>query len=120
MAVGTSSVVTNLAQSGSKAYWRNRQLGINMDTLALKQTAAELRKQLETYKEKELVARALYAEMENLISAAERGDIHTEIEARDIPGQRIMDESNLREYRELSTAYSNFMLSLSMAVAQTL
>jgi hypothetical protein len=83
-----------------------------MDTLALKQTAAELRKQLETYKEKEPAARALYAEMENLISAAERGDIHTEIEARDIPGQRIMDESNLREYRELSTAYSNFYVEL--------
>jgi predicted nucleic acid-binding Zn-ribbon protein len=83
-----------------------------MDTLALKHIAAELRKQLETYKEKEPAARALYAEMENLISAAERGDIHTEIEARDIPGQRIMDESNLREYRELSTAYSNFYVEL--------
>ncbi|OQR36766.1 hypothetical protein BWR59_03620 [Pseudomonas sp. Bc-h] len=67
-----------------------------MDTLALKQTAAELRRQPEIYKEKEPAARALYAEVEDLISAAERGEINTEIEARDMPGHRIINESGGR------------------------
>jgi hypothetical protein len=83
-----------------------------MDILALKQTAIELRKQLELYKEKEPAALTLYEQMEYLISAAERGEIKTQVEARDIPGHRIMDESNLRKYRELSDAYSNFYVEL--------
>ena len=83
-----------------------------MDILALKQTAIELRKQLEFYKEKEPAALTLYEQMEYLISAAERGEIKTQVEARDIPGHRIMDESNLRKHRELSDAYSNFYVEL--------
>jgi len=83
-----------------------------MDILALKQTAIELRKQLALYKEKEPAARALYEQMESLISAAERGEINAQVEARDIPGHRIMDESNLRSYRALSVAYSNFYVEL--------
>ncbi|MBV7572743.1 hypothetical protein KW846_08585 [Pseudomonas sp. PDM32] len=83
-----------------------------MDILALKQAAIELRKQLELYKEQESAALALYEQMEYLISAAERGEINTQVEARDIPGHRIMDESNLRKYRELSDAYSNFYVEL--------
>jgi len=83
-----------------------------MDILALKQTAIELRKQLELYKEKEPAALTLYEQMEYLIAAAERGEINTQVEARDIPGHRIMDESNLRKYRELSDAYSNFYVEL--------
>jgi hypothetical protein len=83
-----------------------------MDILALKQTAMELRKQLDSYKEKEPAALTLYEQMECLISAAERGEINTQVEARDIPGHRIMDESNLRKYRGLSDAYSNFYIEL--------
>jgi hypothetical protein len=83
-----------------------------MDSLALKQTAIELRKQLERYKEKEPAALALYEHMEYLISAAERGEINKQVEARDIPGRRIMDESNLRKYRDLSDAYSDFYVEL--------
>jgi predicted RNA-binding protein with EMAP domain len=83
-----------------------------MDILALKQAAIELRKQLELYKEQESAALALYEQMEYFISAAERGEINTQVEARDIPGHRIMDESNLRKYRELSDAYSNFYVEL--------
>lgn len=83
-----------------------------MDMLALKQTAMELRKQLDSYKEKEPAALTLYEQMQYLISAAERGEINTQVEARDIPGHRIMDESNLRKYRELSDAYSNFYVEL--------
>ena len=83
-----------------------------MDILALKQTAIELRKHLERYKEKEPAALALYEHMEYLISAAEQGEINKQVEARDIPGRRIMDESNLRKYRDLSDAYSNFYVEL--------
>jgi hypothetical protein len=71
-----------------------------------------LRKQLELYKEKEPAALTLYEQMEYLIAAAERGEINTQVEAMDIPGHRIMDESNLRKYRELSDAYSNFYVEL--------
>lgn len=83
-----------------------------MDIQALRQTAIELRRQLERYKEKEPAALALYQHMEHLISAAERGEITSQVEARDIPGHRIMDESNLRKYRDLSEAYSNFYVEL--------
>lgn len=83
-----------------------------MDILALQETAIELRKQLELYKEEEPAALALYGQMEYLISAAERGGINKQVEVRDIPGHRIMDESNLRKYRELSDAYNNFYVEL--------
>jgi len=83
-----------------------------MNILKLKATAIELRKQLEVYKEKEPAALDLYEAMKNIIFAAERGEIATQVEARDIPGHRIMDESNLRKYRDLSHAYSNFYVEL--------
>jgi hypothetical protein len=83
-----------------------------MDIQALRKAAIELRNQLELYKAKEPAALALYQHMEHLISAAERGEITSQVEARDIPGHRIMDESNLRKYRDLSEAYSNFYVEL--------
>jgi hypothetical protein len=83
-----------------------------MDISALKKAAVELRKQLDLHKAKEPAALALYEQREYLISAAERGEINKAVEARDIPGSRIMDESNLREYTKLSDAYSNFYVEL--------
>jgi hypothetical protein len=83
-----------------------------MDILALKKSAVELRKNLEIYKKKEPAALALYNNFENLISAAERGEITTPVEPRDIPGSKIMDESNLRKYQDLSEAYSIFYIEL--------
>lgn len=83
-----------------------------MDIQALRKAAIELRNQLELHKAKETAALALYQHMEHLISAAERGEITNKVEAGDIPGHRIMDKSNLRKYRDLSEAYSNFYVEL--------
>lgn len=83
-----------------------------MDILALKKSAAELRKNLEIYKKKEPAALALYNNLESLISAAERGEITAPVEPRDVPGSKIMDESNLRKYQDLSEAYSIFYIEL--------
>jgi hypothetical protein len=83
-----------------------------MDILALKKSAVELRKNLEIYKKKEPAAVALYNNLEHLISAAERGEITTPVEPRDVPGSKIMDESNLRKYQDLSEAYSTFYIEL--------
>lgn len=83
-----------------------------MDILALKKSAIELRKNLGIYKEKEPAALALYNNLEHLISAAEQGEITTPVEPRDIPGSKIMDESNLRKYQDLSEAYSTFYIEL--------
>ncbi|WP_342655415.1 hypothetical protein [Pseudomonas sp. F3-2] len=83
-----------------------------MDILALKKSAVELRKNLEIYKKKEPAAVALHENLEHLISAAERGEITIPVEPRDIPGSKIMDESNLRKYQDLSEAYSTFYIEL--------
>ena len=83
-----------------------------MDILALKQSAIELRKNLDTYKEKEPAALYQYDQLEPLISAAERGEITTPVEPRYVPGSRIMDESNLRKYQDLSESYSIFYIEL--------
>jgi hypothetical protein len=83
-----------------------------MDILALKKSAIELRKNLEIYKKKEPAAVALYNNLEHLISAAERGEITNPVEPRDVPGSKIMDESSLRKYQDLSEAYSIFYIEL--------
>ncbi|OQR27993.1 hypothetical protein BWR59_23125 [Pseudomonas sp. Bc-h] len=83
-----------------------------MDILALKNSAIELRKTLEIYKEKEPAVLDLHDHLEQLIAAAERGEITTPVEPRDIPGSKIMDESNLRKYQDLSEAYSTFYIEL--------
>lgn len=86
--------------------------GMGMNALALKNTAIELRGLLERYQLTEPDARHLLLSLQQLITAAEQGHITTPVEARDIPGHRMMDESNLRQYRDLSAAYSNFHIEL--------
>ncbi|MDH0748467.1 hypothetical protein N5D61_19270 [Pseudomonas sp. GD03842] len=83
-----------------------------MDNLTLKKSAVELRKHLELHKKTEPAALYLYEQLEHLISAAERGEISTPVEAREVPDSKIMDESNLRKYKELSEAYSTFYIEL--------
>jgi len=83
-----------------------------MDILALKKAAVELRKNLELHKKTEPAALYLYEQLEHLISAADRGEISTPVEARDVPGSKIMDESDLRKHKELSEAYSTFYIEL--------
>lgn len=89
-----------------------KKSGMGMNALALKNTAIELRGLLERYQLTEPDARHLLLSLQQLITAAEQGHITTAIEARDIPGHRLMDESNLRQYRDLSAAYSNFYIEL--------
>jgi hypothetical protein len=83
-----------------------------MNILALENAAIELRKQLNIYKATDPPAMVLYNQLEGLMTAAERGEILQKMEAREIPGHRIMDDSNLRGHRELSEAYSNFFVEL--------
>ena|SRR5690606_25428749 len=84
-----------------------------MDILSLKESAIELRKQLNLHKSTDNAAMALYVQLKELISAAERGEILQPIEPREIPGHRIMEDSNLRVHKELSEAYSNFYVELN-------
>ena len=83
-----------------------------MDTLALKNTAIALENLLRRYGTTDPDARYLLLNLQPLISAAEQGQITTPVEARNIPGHRIMDEYNLRHYQDLSDAYSNFYIEL--------
>lgn len=84
-----------------------------MNVLALKDAAIELRRQLNLYKFTDSAAMVLYDQLESLITVAERGGILQKMEAREIPGHRIMEDSSLRGYRELSEAYSNFFVELN-------
>ena len=84
-----------------------------MNILALKQSAIDLREQLDFYKDKDSAALALYQQLEHLISAAERGMIKEKMQARDIPGYRTFVESNLEQYSDLSKAYNNFFIELN-------
>jgi hypothetical protein len=84
-----------------------------MNSFSLKESATELRKQLNLHKSTDNAAMALYVQLEFLISAAERGEILQPIEPRDIPGHRIMEDSNLRDHKQLSEAYSNFYVELN-------
>lgn len=84
-----------------------------MNTLALKQSAIDLREKLDFYKDKEPAALVLFQQIEHLISAAERGMIKEKMQARDIPGYRTFVDSDLENYSDLSKAYNNFFIELN-------
>ena len=84
-----------------------------MNTLALKQSAIDLREKLDFYKDKEPAALVLLQQIEHLISAAERGMIKEKMQARDIPGYRTFVDSDLENYSDLSKAYNNFFIELN-------
>jgi len=84
-----------------------------MDTTLLKEAAKHLRERLDFYKLTDRAAVALYADLEPLLSAAEQGLIKDKLEPRDIPGYRLIVDTSLQQYDDLSKAYSKFYLELT-------
>lgn len=84
-----------------------------MNTSTLKQAALDLREKLEFYKSKDLAALSLYEQMKPLIIDAENGMIHEKLEPRDIPGYKLLADTDLQQYDDLSKAYSKFYVELT-------
>lgn len=78
----------------------------------LKIAARLLREKLESFKDKDQTVAMLYSQLDSLLSAAERGALSENIEPREIPGHRLFDETNIRDYSDLKSAYTNFYIEL--------
>lgn len=84
-----------------------------MNMPELKTTAGELRRVLNNYVAIDTTAAALLAQLENLLDRAERGAILQEVEIRDIPGYKILTETELQQHNDLSEAYAAFYIELT-------
>lgn len=76
-----------------------------MDILALKNSAIELRKTLENYKEKEPAVLDLHDHLEQLIAAAERGEITTPLSLETyqaVKSWMSQTSENIRTFRKLT------------------
>lgn len=83
---------------------------MNID--ALKVTARELRRIINTYVPVDPAAAVLLAQLEDLLDRAERGAILHEVEIRDIPGYKTLTETALEGYDDLSEACTAFYIEL--------
>lgn len=84
-----------------------------MNTATLKQAAFDLRKKLEFYKSTDSAVLSLYEQMKPLILDAENEIIHEKLEPRDIPGYKLLADTDLQQYDDLSKAYSKFYVELT-------
>ncbi|MGB5955905.1 hypothetical protein [Pseudomonas sp.] len=83
-----------------------------MDKHTLKVAARELRENLEILKDKNPDALTMLNILRDLLLKSENSEIHTPLEARDIPGHRYLPETNLQDNHELSEAFAKFYMAL--------
>jgi hypothetical protein len=84
-----------------------------MNIELLKEKTLTLRATLNALKDKDLAAAALAADLEPLMFLAERGQIPTPMEWRDIPGRYLFTEQGLQQYTELEQAFAEFRIELT-------
>ncbi|MCY1462497.1 hypothetical protein D9M71_802800 [compost metagenome] len=77
-----------------------------MDKHTLKITARALREKLEILKDQNPDAMTMLNLLHDLLLKSENSEIHTPVEARDIPGYRYLPETNLQDNHELSEAFA--------------
>ncbi|WP_018624205.1 hypothetical protein [Kangiella aquimarina] len=83
-----------------------------MDIILLKECALSLKRLIEKYSsdpEVKLLATAL----EELIEDILNDRVGLPLDSSQIPGRKLMEETNIRQYKDLSSTYSTFVLEAS-------
>lgn len=91
-----------------------------MNKHELKVTAYKLRRVLAKYVASEPDIVVLDAQLQDLLERAERGHILQEVEIRDIPGYKLLTETALQGYDDLSEAYAAFYIELTGGESEAL
>ncbi len=81
-----------------------------MNQILLTRAAEDLRATLDKYAETDANASLLREALSNLIDRALRGDLQAPMPWQSIPGDWMFNETNLRQYRDLESAYARFKL----------
>lgn len=79
----------------------------------LQASARDLRRMLDKYAVIDPAAASLSAQLQDLIERAERCSILQEAEIGDIPGYKLLSETQLQGYSDLSEAYAAFYIELT-------
>ena len=91
-----------------------------MDIEKLKETALKLRSAIDALKAMDPAVTRLDQELAPLMDRADRGQIRTPLEWRDIPGRFLFTEEGLQQYAELELAFAEFKIELTGGESPTL
>ncbi|VVO63575.1 hypothetical protein PS850_00943 [Pseudomonas fluorescens] len=91
-----------------------------MNIEVLKEKALQLRAAIAALKSTDPAAAKLSVELEPLLILAERGQIQTSMEWRDIPGRHLFTENGLQQYPQLEHAFAEFKIELTGGESPTL
>jgi hypothetical protein len=91
-----------------------------MDIEKLKETALKLRSAIDALKAMDPAIAKLDQELAPLMDRAERDQIRTPLEWRDIPGRFLFTEDGLQQYAELELAFAEFKIELTGGESPTL
>jgi len=91
-----------------------------MDSEKLKEKTLKLRSAIDALKAKDPAVTQLDLELSPLMDRAERGQIRTPLEWRDIPGRYLFTEHGLQQYAELELAFAEFKIELTGGESPTL
>ena len=86
----------------------------------LQASARELRRILDKYALMNPAAASLSAQLQDLLERAERFSILQEVEIGDIPGHKLLSETGLQGYTDLSEAYAAFYIELTGGESEAL
>lgn len=100
--------------------WDDLQLELCMKIEKLKEKALKLRAAIDALKAQDPAAAKLAVELEPLLVLAERDQIRTPMEWRDIPGRYLFTEEGLQQYAELEHAFAEFKIELTGGESPTL
>ena len=91
-----------------------------MNIEKLKEKTLKLRSAIDALKAKDPAVTQLDLELSPLMDRAERGQIRTPLEWRDIPGRYLFTEDGLQQYAELELAFAEFKIELTGGESPTL
>jgi len=86
----------------------------------LQTTAQELRRVLDKYVLTEPAAALLLAQLQYLLEKAEFRSIFQAVDIGDIPGYKLLTETGLQGYEDLSEAYAAFYIELTGGESEAL
>ena len=100
--------------------WDKLQLELCMKIENLKEKALKLRAAIDALKAQDPATAKLAVELEPLLVLAERDQIRTPMEWRDIPGRYLFTEEGLQQYAALEQAFAEFKIELTGGESPTL
>ena len=91
-----------------------------MNIEKLKEKTLKLRSAIDALKAKDPAVTQLDLELAPLMDRAERSQIRTPLEWRDIPGRYLFTEHGLQQFAELELAFAEFKIELTGGESPTL